>query len=296
MIETFAPAKVNLTLEVLGKRPDGYHEVRSVIQTIGLGDYLRFEPGAGLQFHCASSSWHSEDSLVARAVNLLKKETSVRQGAIITVEKRVPLLSGLGGDSSDAAAAMQSLNRFWGLGLSPERLAELAAGLGSDIPFFLHGDTALVTGKGETVIPLPPFPHNWVVLLVPPVARLPGKTGRLYATLCRKHYTDGQITERLVSKLDEGNEPSPFSFFNVFDAVADECFEGLVRYREEFLNAGAPWVHLVGSGPALYTLTRCQAVAERIYCNLRGGGRESYLTETLASLDNKGVRNGDMSG
>jgi 4-diphosphocytidyl-2-C-methyl-D-erythritol kinase len=285
MLEILAPAKLNLTLEVLAKRPDGFHEIRSVIQAINLVDSLRFRLSENIEFSCTDPDWVPARSLVSKAVGLLQKTTGCAQGVTIEVDKRIPLVSGLSGDSSDAAAVLRGLNRLWGLGLSLPQLLELASQLGSDVAFFLYGGTAVVRGRGEVVTPLPPFPHMWVVLMLPPVPRMPGKTGRLYASLKPGHYTRGEVTDRLVALLTRGSlggERMVGILFNVLEDVAADSFAGLGEYRQQFLQAGAQEVHLAGSGPVLFTLVKDRAEAEKIYHNLQQQGLESYLTETLA--------------
>jgi len=284
MLTLLAPAKINLTLEVLRQRPDGFHEIRSVIQTINLCDSLLFRLSHNIEFGCDDPDLIPEESLVSKATALLQQATGCSKGARIEISKRIPLVSGLGGDSSDAAAILHGLNRLWQLGLSLPELLELAPGLGSDVAFFLYGGTALVEGKGERVTPLPSLPHRWVVLLMPPVPRMPGKTKRLYASLKPKHYTQGQITDRLVRGLASGEVTSSM-LFNVFDDVALDSFTGLGEYREQFLRAGASDVHLAGSGPALFTLVEDRAEAERLYKYLQQQGLESYLTDTLTAME-----------
>jgi len=190
----------------------------------------------------------------------------------------------LGGDSSDAAATLRGLNKLWGLGLSQDKLVELATQLGSDVPVFLYGGTTLVKGRGEVVTPLPPVPPMSVVLLLPQVPRVSGKTKRLYASLGASHYTGGQITDRLVAHLTGGGEVMPSMLFNVFDDVARDSFAGLKEYWEQFLRAGADEVHLAGSGPTLFTITKDKAQAEKIYRRLQEQGLESYLAETMAEV------------
>lgn len=282
-LDILAPAKINLTLEVLAERPDGFHEIRSVVQAMGLCDRLRFRPGPGTQLTCDNRDWDSRLSLVPRAISLIRGATGRSQGAAIDIRKRIPLLAGLGGDSSDAAATLLGLYRLWGLGLAPRELARLASQLGSDVPFFLHGGTALLEGRGEIVTPLPPLPRVWVVLLVPPVPRLPGKTARLYASLSASHYTLGEATEGLAEGLRRGvvGELRPSSLFNAFDATIEA--QGLSEYRQKFLEVGAPEVHLAGSGPTLYTMVAAKALAEKIHQRLLRAGLESYLAETLGS-------------
>ncbi len=285
MLSVLAPAKLNLTLEVLAERGDGFHEIRSVIQTISLCDRLDFKPGDDIEFKCDSPDWIAEESLVSRAASLLKEASGCHKGATITVHKHIPLLSGLAGDSSDAAACLRGLNKLWGVALSRDKLLELTLQLGSDVAFFLFGGTALVEGRGEVVSPLPSLPHMWVVLLVPPVPRVPGKTKKLYASLKASHYTDGQITRRLVEELMAGRAFTPSLLFNTFDNVADGSFSGLNNYRKQFFLAGAGSVHLAGSGPALFTLLKDKAQAEELYNNFKKLGLEAYLAKTLEAID-----------
>ena len=282
MLTVLAPAKINLTLEVLAKRQDGFHEIRSVIQTINLCDSLHFQLSHNIEFKCDLPNWISGESLVFKAASLLQEVTGYTKGATIEINKRIPLMSGLGGDSSDAAAILRGLIKLWGLNLSQDKLLELAARLGSDVAFFVYGGTALLTGRGEVVIPLPPLPHMWVVVMMPPVPRLPGKTERLYASLNARHYTDGQITERLVEELREGREFTLSLLFNTFDNVALANFSELRAYREHLVKVGATDAHLAGSGPALFTLIKDKTQAEKIYRGLQRQGLECYMKETLA--------------
>jgi len=285
MIEVLAPAKLNLTLEVLARRVNGFHEIRSVAQTINLCDTLRFRLSDSTRFSCADIDWSAAESLIARTVNLLREAVGCSKGALIEVDKRIPLLSGLSGDSSDAAATLCGLNRLWGLGLSQEELLGLAARLGSDVTFFLYGGTALLEGRGEAVTSLPPFPHTWVVLVLPPVPRMPGKTARLYGGIRASHYSDGSVTDRLVACLTKGGEAAPSFLFNVFDEVAPGSFSDLELCWQQFLEAGAREVHLAGSGPVLFSLVRDRARAEEICHRLSKLGLKPYLTDTLAALE-----------
>ena len=157
-------AKINLTLEILGKRADGYHEVRTVMQTVGLADRLEVSAAADLSFTCSDPALATPDNLVYRAARLLQADYGARAGAALRLEKRIPVAAGMGGGSSDAAATIVALNRLWNLQLSPTEQRRLAAALGSDVPFFLTGGTALATGRGERITPLPPLPQYWIAL------------------------------------------------------------------------------------------------------------------------------------
>jgi len=285
MLTVLAPAKLNLTLEVLEKRPDGFHEIRSVIQAISLSDSLNFQLNQSLTFKCDNPEWLPGKSLVSKAASLLQETAGCSKGATVEVTKRIPLVSGLGGDSSAAAAVLRGLNKFWDLGLSTQELVRLASQLGSDVAFFLYGGTALIKGRGEIVTPLPPLPHMWVVLMLPPVPRLPGKTGQLYASLKNNHYTDGGITEKFVEMLRGDKEFRASLLFNTFENVAFGHQSKINVYRSHAIKVGAPDVHLVGSGPTLYTLLEDKAQAEELYIQLRHQKMQPYLAETLVSIE-----------
>ena len=150
------PAKVNLALEILGKREDGYHEISTVLQAIDLFDRLTVEDAADLSLATTDPALPVDDgNLVVRAARALGAAAGVRRGARIALDKRIPVAAGLGGGSSDAAATLVALNRLWGLRWSAGRLGELAVGLGMDVPFFLGRGRALATGRGERLEPLP---------------------------------------------------------------------------------------------------------------------------------------------
>ncbi|UCG53979.1 MAG: 4-(cytidine 5'-diphospho)-2-C-methyl-D-erythritol kinase [Dehalococcoidia bacterium] len=285
MLKVLTPAKINLTLEVLEKRPDGFHEVRSVIQTIKLYDTISLKPAKKLVVECDDDDWIAKESLILRAAGLLKETSGYTAGAVIGLSKKIPLLSGLGGDSSNAAAVLRGLNRLWGLSLAPGELARLASQLGSDTPFFLFGGTALLQGRGEIVSPLPPLSPMWIVLIIPPISRQKGKTGRLYATLTKDYYSNGLKTEQMVSLLTKGDDLTPSNLFNVFESLAGDIFRGLDGYRRLFLKSGATGVHLAGSGPTLFTLVREETKAVKIYNDLKKHGLATLLTETAGSIE-----------
>ncbi|OGN99972.1 MAG: 4-(cytidine 5'-diphospho)-2-C-methyl-D-erythritol kinase [Chloroflexi bacterium RBG_13_52_12] len=281
MVTVTAPAKINLTLEILRKRPDGFHEIRSVLQTIDLCDTLYVESGEGVSFQCDMEGWSADKSLVTKAVVLLRESTGCKKGAEIKIEKHIPLMSGLGGDSSNAAAVLCALNDLWGLNLPPEKLAELAAKLGSDVAFFLRGGTALAAGRGEKITPLPPIGRMWLVLVVPDTPVETGKTGRMYANLKPSCFTDGDITKMLVEALHKGKPFRPSMLFNTFENIAFEDFNIKQIYVEHLIKLGALHVHLAGSGPALFTMFQDQARTEDIYRRCKSQGMKAFMAATL---------------
>ena len=170
-VVAWAPAKVNLHLEVLGKRPDGYHEIATLMVAIRLFDTLVFrdEPTGDIRLQCTRHGLSTgPDNLVVRAAHLLQQHAGCQRGAAIRLVKRIPLAAGLAGGSTDAAATLAGLNELWKLGLGREELANLAARLGSDIPFFLDGPAAWCSGRGERVKATPLGATLDFVLLCPP--------------------------------------------------------------------------------------------------------------------------------
>jgi len=276
-----APAKINLTLEVLGKRPDGYHEILSIIQTIKLADKIELKQAPDTVFTCPLPGWDSQKSLVRRAVELFIKKAGLAGGVHVHVEKNIPLAAGLGGESSAAAATLLGLNVLFGTDVPPGGLYSMARLLGSDVPFFLTGGTALVSGRGETVSPLPSLPHNWVVIVVPRLQPQDSKTATMFGRITPVNYTTGMATDAFVASLTLGRKNEQLQIFNVFEEVAFDVFDGLLPCMEKFKAAGATHVHLAGAGPVLFSLEKERGIAEGIYRRALSRGLQAVITETL---------------
>ena len=293
-----APAKVNLTLEVLGKRADGYHEVRTILQTIRLGDYVELRAandlslsvrGATRAFRRASRE-APETNLAYRAAVLLREKAGVSAGAEIRLSKRIPVSAGLGGGSSDAAAVLRGLRMLWGLSISDEDLAAIAAELGSDVPFFLRGGTVLASGRGDELKPLPDGPPQRLVLAWPERAGPADKTARMYAALRPEHFTDGSRTERLAERLQAGEAVRDEDIYNVFEEVlADVDPEGQKLLKlAAGLAIGRP--HLAGGGPALFFLLASEQPAEPLLLALDRLGLRATETATLPAAASREER------
>ncbi len=278
----YPPAKINWTLEVLGRRSDGYHEVWTLLQTVDVRDTLEVEPARTVELAVEGVGAASEDDLVLRAANLLEDGG---RGARIRLEKHIPVAAGLGGGSSDAAATLRGLNEHWRLGLDDEALEEKASRLGSDVPFFLHGGTALAEGRGERVTPLPDATPVWLVLLVPSRRRPEEKTKRMYQALEPADFGDGSRTKVLARRIEAGHAVNDDGLYNAFERVAFEVFEGLVAYRDELLAAGARRVHLVGSGPSLFALCPGEGAARELRTRLRPAGAKVMVARTIGRLE-----------
>ena len=285
-----AHAKINLTLEALAKRDDGYHEIVSVIQTISLANTISFELGETLELRCNVPDLQSADNLVIKAAKLLSETTGCSKGASIKLTKEIPVAAGLGSGATDAAATLVGLNQLWGLNLPNERLIKLAATLGSDVAFFIYGGTVLASRRGEKVTQLPPSSELWIVVLKPPIEPFSNKTAQLYSQLNPSHFTSGQFTKRLIDHLDKGGSIDASLLFNVFEQVAFAFFPELSNYRSRFLVAGARNVHLAGAGPTLFALVPDKDQGKAILRNLKADGLEAYLVNTVETAPLATVR------
>ena len=271
----FCYAKLNLTLEILGKRADGFHHVRSVMQTIGLADRLEVTPAAELAFTCSDPALSTPENLVYRAARLLQTECGARAGAELRLEKRIPAAAGLGGGSSDAAGTLIALNRLWNLRLSLAEQQRLAATLGSDVPFFLTGGTALATGRGERITPLPPLPRHWVVLVQPPGAL---STAAVYSAVTPSDYTAGVATADTVAAAQRGALSPQSRWRNALARPARALAPQVEAAHNAVLQAGAPHAHLSGSGPTVFAVCPEEAAARALNARLGKGGYATDVT------------------
>ena len=282
-VEVRAYAKINLTLEVLGRRSDGYHEVRTVLQTIGLWDTLRFGRFSSLELECSSQELAGESNLVLRAAEALRSYAKCEKGAQVFLEKRVPVGMGLGGGSSDAAATILALDHLWGLDLGRGELESIARSVGSDVPFFISQcGTAVGEGRGDVIIALPPLSEQWLVLACPEVRVEPtgGKTAHVYSLLGEEHYTNGGNTQLFVDSLKDG-EFSDEHLFNAFEPLAPSAFESFEKARRVFLGSSASNVHLTGTGPGMYTFVPSREDGETITESLKNLGLTAYCIKAV---------------
>lgn len=283
-------AKVNLTLDVLGRRADGYHELASVMQTVALADTLalRSLPAGRLEFFCDVPELNGPENLVCRAAHLLREATGCQHGVRIELHKGTPAQGGLGGGSSDASSTLLALNRWWKLGLSQERLMTLAARLGSDVPFFVLGGTALVEGRGERVTPLPDLPGHWLILLKPPVAV---STPVAFRALTPDDYTVGQATRKLAAAIQSKKQASSEKLLsaerlvNALEERICEIYPAVAEGRAALKAAGAPVVRMSGSGPTLFAPFASLEEAAPVYHRLVEGRQQVWLTRTVTRAE-----------
>jgi 4-diphosphocytidyl-2-C-methyl-D-erythritol kinase len=275
-----AYAKVNLGLEVLGRRPDGYHELRTIFQTIDLYDRLSFEPAKenvklvvdDPELPCG------EDNLVVQAARALAEETGEASGARILLEKKIPSGRGLGGGSSDAAMTLLALNELWKCGLSLGELCRVAAGIGMDVPFFVIGGTALGIGRGEEVFPLECQLEVPIVLILPDFAIA---TAEAYGNLIlTKRETSLKLQAFALSCLGGGNEL--LGLVNNLESATKGCSPAIHEYKDNLVELGAVWASMSGSGSAVFGVFPVEAAAHSAAQSLSARGIRAIATRTLA--------------
>ena len=275
-MRTLARAKVNLGFEVLGRRPDGYHEVRTVLATISLADRLDVAPAGRLVVKSSRPGLGGAADLVYRAARLLFEAAGWAGGAELRVEKRIPVAAGLGGGASDAAAALRLLRRLLRLDLAEADLCRLAARLGADVPFFIRGGVALAGGRGDELQPLPDLPP-WAVVVGLDREGPADKTRRAYAALGAAQWSSGEGVIDLAEGLVRGRWTPDQAPPNAFEAVAGQLYPGIDQLKARFLAAGARWVTLAGAGPAVFTVEPDPVRARRIARGLRATGLRVFL-------------------
>lgn len=256
MEKEFAPAKVNLFLDVLNKRADGYHDLGTVFQTLDMGDFLSAEnisSGEITLSYNVSQDYPVEKDLVFRAAKLLQEETGVSFGASLYLEKLMPLGAGLGGGSADAAAALRLLNRIWETNLSSEELEKLGAKLGADVPFLVQGGTAFAEGIGEMLTPTSvEFPK--AVLVATPHCAVPTKDA--YAGVV----PSGE--NRWNAFKSSWNGTLSFEFYNKFEESVFPKYPMIQDLKNKLENLGAFKTLMSGSGASVFALFDSKTLAE----------------------------------
>ncbi len=281
-----AYAKVNLTLDVLARRPDGYHEVETVLHTLALHDTVILrETERGIRIVCDHKAVPSdEQNLVFRTAQLLRDTYGVDRGIEIELHKRIPPASGLGGGSSDAAVTLLGLAQLWKLRLDGRELLRLAGEIGSDVPFFLAGGAARATGRGERLEYLPSLPPTWVVVLCPEFGI---STRWAYASLDLEAIRDRPDTAGLVEGLRAKDVRAVAARLrNVFEELVRARYPVVGELVARLRSAGALGACMTGTGPAVFGLFEDRESAQRAAQALEGTvSGQVLLTRTFAELE-----------
>ena len=283
-MEIQAFAKLNLTLDILGKREDGYHDLRMVMQSITLADTLTLEEnqGEGLRVSANLRFLPTGEKNLAAAAALRFWEALGREpeDLDIRIEKRIPVCAGMAGGSSDAAAVLRALNQRVGEPFSPKELARLGERVGSDVPYCVLGGTALAEGRGEVLTPLPPLPRCWVVACKPD---FPISTPELFAQADRVKLRRRPDTAGLVAALEAGDLGGVARrMYNVFeDVLPARLYTRVAEIKNDLIQCGALGANMSGSGPTAFGLfDRLEAAQEARSC-LTQRYRDTFLCETV---------------
>ncbi|PLR83233.1 MULTISPECIES: 4-(cytidine 5'-diphospho)-2-C-methyl-D-erythritol kinase [Bacillus] len=265
-----APAKINLSLDVLHKRMDGYHEVEMIMTTIDLADRLELSLLEKNEIKIISHNRFVPDdqrNLAYQAARLLKERYDVKKGVSIAIEKVIPVAAGLAGGSSDAAAALRGLNKLWGLGLTMDELAEIGSEIGSDVSFCVYGGTALAKGRGEIITQLPAPPTCWVILAKPFIGV---STSDVYRRLDLKGKKHPNI-DSMVNAIERNDYSGVCqNVGNVLEEVTLNLYPEVAHIKEQMRRFGADAVLMSGSGPTVFGLVQHDSRMHRIYNGLRG--------------------------
>lgn len=284
MLTLNAPAKINWFLKILGLRDDGFHEIRSLIQKITLYDRLTFAQADTLSIE-TDTQIPLEDNLIHKAALLLQKKYGIDTGAVIGLYKNIPMGAGLGGGSSDAAAALMGLNKLWTLGLATEELSVLAEQLGSDVPFFLHGPISFISGRGENIVPCNALKTLNILLVKPSFdistvwaykkfSHMPS-TAILVSgeTALAPYYNDDLELTKKAGKVNniehfirniERADPGDITddVFNDLESVVIESFPVIAEIKVRLREQGAGFVLMSGSGSTVFGVFNSREEAE----------------------------------
>lgn len=275
------PAKINLSLDVTGKRQNGYHNLEMIMQSISLHDRVTVEKReSGLSIQCDFPYVPNDSRNIAwQAAEAFFAECPQKGGARIVVEKHIPVCAGLAGGSTNAAGVLKALNRLYGEPLSEVKLVSIARKIGSDVPFCLRGGTALARGIGDELIPLPDFAGIRVVVVKPP---FPVSTPWVYRNLNLKALGERPDTLFLISAIERMDIPAlARGMRNVLESVTVKAHGEIGRIMEDFLSYGALGSRMSGSGSAVFGLFGDDRLAEKAYERFRERYKDVFYTETI---------------
>jgi 4-diphosphocytidyl-2-C-methyl-D-erythritol kinase len=276
-----APAKINLSLDVLHKREDGFHEVEMIMTTVDLADRIELTLLEENKIIIdVSEGFVPSDNrnLAFQAAQLLKDRFNVEKGVRISIQKNIPVSAGLAGGSSDAAATLRGLNELWNLGLSLDELANLGAKIGSDVSFCVYGGTALATGRGEKIKHISAPPPCWIILAKPPIGV---STAEVYRNLKLEDLSHPDIMKMSSAIEARDYEEICQQLGNVLETVTFKLYPEVQRIKDQMLRFGADGVLMSGSGPTVFGIVKHESRMLRIYNGLRGFCNDVYAVRLI---------------
>ena len=269
-----AYAKINLTLDIVGILPNGFHGLRSIMAPVSLCDHITIEKSNTLQFDCNIKSLCSDDNLCIRAANAFFQESGISERVSIYLQKNIPFPAGLGGGSADAAAILKGLNSLFGNPLTQQQLFNLGAKLGSDVPICMHGSVALCEGRGEILTPLSGVPKLNIVIAI--------GGERLSTPLVFKAYDNANLpvqndTDNFITALGQSDITALINACgNAFEPVVDKLCPETTQIRNQLLTLGALNARLSGSGPSVYGIFQTESDAVNAVTQLQNMGYSAY--------------------
>jgi len=283
-----AYAKINLGLDVLRKRPDGYHEVKMIMQSISLADTLELKkiPEEAIRLINGAERDNPEvpmdkTNLIYRAIDLIKQKYAISEGIEATLTKRIPVAAGMAGGSTDAAATLKGMNQLFALGLSEQELCELGVTLGADIPYCIMGGTALSEGIGERLTPLPPMPECWILIAKPPICV---STGFVYGNLKANELTVHPDIDGMTEAIQHNDLHGITSRLgNVLETVTIPAHPEIAVIKDRMLDYGAMQALMSGSGPTVFGIfaEEEQAAEAGTAIQKEGLSGQVYLTKPI---------------
>lgn len=286
-IQLNAYAKINLGLDVIGKRPDGYHEVRMIMQTIGLHDKLSINtihnPNIKMKTNLPFLPVNDKN-IVYKAVSLIKEKHQIKEGIYINLKKRIPVSAGLAGGSTDAAAALIGMNKLFDLDLSLEDLMDIGVTLGADVPYCLIGGTALSEGIGEKLTSLPPFPDSNILVVKP---NINVSTKKIYGNFDLSKVENHPNIDGIIAGIKDNNlQEATNHFANVLETVTVKMHPKINIIKETMLNQGALTSLMSGSGPTVFGIFDDNKKAQDAFYHFKTSNfrYRVFLTKPVSSI------------
>lgn len=279
-----ARAKINLSLDVLGKREDGYHNVRMIMQTIGIYDRLIITKIPEDEIRIQSNLFYlpiNENNLIYKAAKLLKTQFGFSGGIDVNLNKFIPVAAGMAGGSTDAASTLFGINKIYELGLSQKKLMELGIQIGADVPYCIMRGTALAEGIGEKLSRLAPVPHMWIVVAKPPINI---STKLVYEQLDMNKITNHPDVDKMIQAINNGCiEEIAANMGNVLERVTIPLYPVIDSIKKDMLSQGAINAMMSGSGPTVFGIfpNERTALACQTYLKFKKEAKQVYITETF---------------
>lgn len=276
-----ARAKVNLTLDVVGKRPNGYHDVRMVMQQIDLYDEVEVvvTEGVSIKLTCSDEFVPTDQRNIAyKAAQIMKKKYDLKQGFQIHIDKNIPVAAGLAGGSTDAAAVIRAINELCGLNLSMSEMQDIGLQIGADVPFCILENCALAEGLGEVLTPIRGFEHAWMILIKP---NFGVSTKEVYKALKWESIQSHPNTEAMVQALSDQNRHEIMSNLrNVLEDVTIEMFPQVASVKTFLTGYGAEAVMMSGSGPTVFGFFKTYEKARNAHRKIKKHYPQSFVVST----------------